>query len=81
MASASAASAWAVGLTRRVLSRPPAMSCWVWVKNSISRMPPRPSLTLCPSTRMSPTFLEMLIWRFIAWISAMVAKSRCLRQT
>ena len=30
--------------------RPPAMSCWVCAKNSISRMPPRPSLMLWPST-------------------------------
>ena len=26
--------------------RPPAINCWVWTKNSISRMPPRPSLML-----------------------------------
>ena len=52
--------------TRRLLSRPPAINCWVWAKNSISRMPPRPSLTLCPPTRASPRFLEMLISRFIA---------------
>ena len=25
---------------------PPAINCWVWTKNSISRMPPRPSFTL-----------------------------------
>ncbi len=31
--------------------RPPAMSCWVWTKNSISRMPPRPSLMLWPRDR------------------------------
>ena len=32
-------------------SRPPKISCWVWAKNSISRMPPRPSLTLWPLHR------------------------------
>ena len=30
--------------------RPPKISCWVWTKNSISRMPPRPSLTSWPGT-------------------------------
>ena len=30
--------------------RPPQISCWVWTKNSISRIPPRPSLTLWPAT-------------------------------
>src|SRR5262249_34361007 len=34
--------------------RPPAINCWVWTKNSISRMPPRPSFTLWPSTAISP---------------------------
>ena len=31
-------------------SRPPRISCWVCAKNSISRMPPRPSLTSWPAT-------------------------------
>jgi hypothetical protein len=31
---------------------PPAISCWVCTKNSISRMPPRPSLMLWPATAM-----------------------------
>ena len=34
--------------------RPPAISCWVCAKNSISRMPPRPSLMLWPATAISP---------------------------
>ena len=34
--------------------RPPAISCCVCTKNSISRMPPRPSFTLWPSTAISP---------------------------
>ena len=39
-----------VAAPRRRGRRPPKMSCWVWTKNSISRMPPRPSLTSCPGT-------------------------------
>ena len=35
-------------------SRPPVMSWRVWVKNSISRMPPRPSLTSWPGTWSGP---------------------------
>ena len=38
---------------RRRGRRPPKISCWVWTKNSISRMPPRPSLTSWPATAIS----------------------------
>ena len=43
---ASAASMSSVRRPRSAGLRPPAMSCWVWTKNSISRMPPRPSFRL-----------------------------------
>ncbi len=39
-------SASSVGRTRSSGWRPPAINCWVCAKNSISRMPPRPTLTL-----------------------------------
>ena len=51
---ASAASVSTVPRPRSSSWRPPAMSCWVCAKNSISRMPPRPSLILWPSTAISP---------------------------
>ena len=60
--------------------RPPKISCWVWAKNSISRMPPRPSLTLWPSTLTALPPRWASIWRLIEWMSWMAAKSRCLRQ-
>ena len=52
-AAASASSAVA-GRRRRAARgmRPPQISCCVWAKNSISRMPPRPSLMLWPATAM-----------------------------
>ena len=40
--------------TRRSGSRPPAMIWRVWVKNSISRMPPRPSFMSCPGRVIGP---------------------------
>ena len=49
-AAASARSVSQVARWRSAGLRPPKISCWVWAKNSISRMPPRPSLTLWPST-------------------------------
>ena len=60
--------------------RPPAISCWVCTKNSISRMPPRPTLMLWPATPIVPKPRKAWIWRFMAWMSAMAAKSRYLRQ-
>ena len=60
--------------------RPPNTSCCVWTKNSISRMPPRPSLMSWPATAMASCPRTTWIWRFIAWMSAMVAKSKYLRQ-
>ena len=59
--------------------RPPQISCCVWAKNSISRMPPRPSLMLCPATAMRAPPRWALIWRLIEWMSWIAAKSRCLR--
>ena len=49
--SSSRASAESVSEARRSGWRPPAISCWVCTKNSISRMPPRPTLMLWPATR------------------------------
>ena len=42
------ASIGSVARSRSSGIRPPAISCCVWTKNSISRMPPRPSLMLWP---------------------------------
>jgi hypothetical protein len=53
--------------------RPPAISCWVWTKNSISRMPPRPSLMLCPPTAIVSWPRWSWIWRLIEWMSAIAA--------
>ncbi len=53
--------------------RPPKISCCVCTKNSISRMPPRPSLTSWPATATSSWPRTAWIWRFIAWMSAMAA--------
>ena len=39
-----------VARTRSWGMRPPQISCWVWAKNSISRMPPRPILMSWLST-------------------------------
>ena len=62
-------------------SRPPRISCWVWTKNSISRMPPRPSFRSAP-WRVEPLvdLVQAWIWRLIEWMSAMAAKSRLRRQ-
>ena len=59
---------------------PPKTSCWVWTKNSISRMPPRPSLMSWPATAIVSCPRTAWICRFIAWMSAMAAKSKYLRQ-
>ena len=43
-------------------------------------MPPRPTLMLWPATPMLPKPWKAWICRFMAWMSAMAAKSRYLRQ-
>src|SRR4029078_174108 len=50
---ASRSSVRSVSRPRSAGLRPPAISCWVCAKNSISRMPPRPRLMLCPFTAIS----------------------------
>ena len=75
-----ARSASQVGPTRSSCSRPPQISCCVWAKNSISRIPPRPVLMSCPSTAIRPPPRCALIWRLIEWMSWMAAKSRFFRQ-
>ena len=77
---ASARSAAQVGPTRSAGMRPPQISCCVWAKNSISRMPPRPILMSCPSTAIRPPPLCAWICRLIEWMSSIAAKSRFLRQ-
>ena len=69
------------GRARRAAAgmRPPQISCCVWAKNSISRMPPRPSLTSWPATAIRPPPRCASIWRLIEWMSWIAAKSRCLR--
>ena len=69
----------------RARPRPARSVC---ATNSISRMPPRPSLTLCPAIRATASagagaalFCCASMRRFMAWISAMAAKSRWRRQT
>ena len=57
-ASASASSMSSVRRPRSFGLRPPAISCWVWTKNSISRMPPRPSLMLWPRTAIVAMALD-----------------------
>ena len=72
--------------TRSPGSRPPQTSCSVCARNSISRMPPSPSFTLCPAMRATGRRRRVRplcssIRRFIAWMSATAAKSRPRRQT
>ena len=64
------------GGARKAGWRPPRISCWVWAKNSISRMPPRPSLMLWPATAISPWPAWAWIWRLMEWMSSIAAKSR-----
>ena len=48
------ASASSVAGARSAGSRPPWISCWTWVKNSTSRMPPRPRLRSKPGPNAWP---------------------------
>ncbi len=66
--------------SRKLGLRPPSINCWVWQKNSTSRMPPRPILILCPSNEIFANPLWVWICDLIAWISSMAAKSIDLRQ-
>ena len=57
------------------------MSWRVWVKNSISRIPPWPSLMSWPASRSGPPRPLWARMRLrMSWASSMAAKSRCLRQ-
>ncbi len=56
------------------------MICRVWVKNSISRMPPGESFTSRPSSAVSCSPLCSRIRRRMSCASWIAAKSRCLRQ-
>ena len=49
-------------------------------RKAISRMPPRPSLILCPLIAISPPPRCAVICRLMEWMSSIAAKSRCLRQ-
>lgn len=44
-------------------------------------MPPRPSLMSWPATPITSCPRTAWIWRFMAWTSAIEAKSKYLRQT
>ena len=77
--SASARSAAQVAGARTSGRRPPRISCWVWTKNSISRMPPRPTLRSWPATRIRLWPRCALICRLIEWMSRIAAKSRWRR--
>ena len=72
---ASALKASSVRRTLRAGSRPPAISCWTWQKNSTERIPPSPFLMSKPS-RSSARRSRLSITR----MSSSTVKSRELRQ-
>ena len=72
------------GVCRRM---PAAQSCWALTKNSISRMPPRPSLRLKPAVcsmglvRRSPARSGCSArMRVLRWATSSTEKSRCRRR-
>jgi hypothetical protein len=66
-----------VGLICSEVSRPPRMSWKTWARNSISRMPPGPSLTLWA---MSLRATSRRIWACRSRMALMAPKSRYLRK-
>jgi len=58
---------------RRLGSLPPRISCCVCTKNSISRMPPRPSFMLWPATTSFSWPAWAWICRLIEWMSSIAA--------